>query len=104
MRHFFVSVGRGLLSSDLGSESSAGVSFDSARFIRRYPFARLPPAHRPRPRRGFDREDLVRGYASYSAGANKGQGGIINVIPNPAIASQSREFAMKYFAKNLDGK
>lgn len=40
-------------------------------------------------------------YASYEAGANKGKGGIVNVIANPEIAHDSQAFAVSYFKKYL---
>ena len=39
--------------------------------------------------------------ATYSAGANKGKGGIVNVIANPDIAHRSKEAAVAFFGKNL---
>ena len=41
------------------------------------------------------------GGSSYSGGANKGKGGFVNVIADPEIARQSREFAVNYFSDNL---
>jgi dienelactone hydrolase len=41
------------------------------------------------------------GSASYMAGAKKGKGGIAHVVANADLASQSREFAVGYFRKNL---
>src|SRR5262245_4571983 len=49
----------------------------------------------------------THGWDSRSSGvypdraANKGKGGYVNVIADPAIAKQSREFAVLFFAKNL---
>jgi uncharacterized protein len=39
--------------------------------------------------------------APYDIGGKKGKGGIRNIIANPDIANQSREFAVAYFRKNL---
>ena len=41
------------------------------------------------------------GSAVYEASARKGKGGIVNVIADTDIASQSREFAAAYFRKHL---
>jgi hypothetical protein len=37
-------------------------------------------------------------------GANKGKGGLVNFVADPAIAKQSREFAVAFFAKHLGTK
>ena len=39
--------------------------------------------------------------ATYSAGARKGSGEIVNVIANPDFSHQSQEFAITYFRRNL---
>jgi len=41
------------------------------------------------------------GGATYEAGGNKGNGGIVNVIANAQIAKQSQAFAVSYFKKHL---
>jgi uncharacterized protein len=41
------------------------------------------------------------GSAVYEASARQGKGGTVTVIADPAIASQSRQFAASYFRKNL---
>ena len=41
------------------------------------------------------------GGAPYEAGANKGKGGIVNVIANAEIARDSQAYAVNYFKKYL---
>lgn len=40
-------------------------------------------------------------HASYDGAAKKGKGGIVDVIANSDVASQSREFAVAYFRRHL---
>jgi dienelactone hydrolase len=39
--------------------------------------------------------------ATYDIGARKRKGGMVNVIADPIVANQSREFAVAFFRKNL---
>ena len=41
------------------------------------------------------------GGATYEAGAKKGKGGIVTVVPNPELARESRTSAARYFTKHL---
>ncbi len=47
--------------------------------------------------------DSRYGSAPYEASARKGKGGVVQVIANPDIARQSREFAVMYFSRHLRG-
>jgi len=44
------------------------------------------------------------GSAPYEASARQGKGGIVNVVANPDIARQSREFAAAWFGRRLGAR
>jgi hypothetical protein len=45
--------------------------------------------------------DSRHGSAPYEASARQGKGGIVNVVADPDIARQSREFAATWFGRHL---
>jgi uncharacterized protein len=48
--------------------------------------------------------DMQFGGVASDRGANKGKGGLVNFVADPAIAKQSREFAVAFFAKHIGTK